>query len=216
MPRQKDLKRLIRSRMEKTGEAYTAARLQVIRKSEPRTSYAQVAGMSDDSVSAKTGRTWAQWVRELDAFGSATKPHREIVSHVSSLGTPSWWSQMVTVGYERIRGLREKGQRRGGGYEAGKSRTFPVPLETLFELFANPRRRRKWLPVKITTRSVTPGKRMRWTWKDGSIVVLEFIPKGPSKSAVALAHQNLLDKPTVLARKKEWSDHLDRLAQSLS
>ena len=34
MPTQKDLKRLVRSRMKKTGEAYTAARLQLL-KNEP-------------------------------------------------------------------------------------------------------------------------------------------------------------------------------------
>ena len=67
MPKQKDLKRLIRSRMQKTGEAYTAARLQVLKKKEPASNYAAVAGMSDASVSKRTGRTWAQCVRVLDA-----------------------------------------------------------------------------------------------------------------------------------------------------
>ncbi len=33
MPRNKDLKRLVRARMKKTGEAYTAARAQITRKS---------------------------------------------------------------------------------------------------------------------------------------------------------------------------------------
>ena len=47
MPTQKDLKRLVRSRMKKTGEAYTAARLQVLRKREPSVNYADVAGMSE-------------------------------------------------------------------------------------------------------------------------------------------------------------------------
>jgi hypothetical protein len=32
MPRQKDLKRLVRARMRKTGEAYTAARAQILKK----------------------------------------------------------------------------------------------------------------------------------------------------------------------------------------
>src|SRR5215218_2944556 len=32
MPRQKDLKRLVRARTQKTGEAYTAARAQIVRK----------------------------------------------------------------------------------------------------------------------------------------------------------------------------------------
>ena len=60
MPRQKDLKRLVRSRMQKTGEAYTAARLQLLNKLPD---YAEKAGMSDDVVQQKTGRTWAEWVR---------------------------------------------------------------------------------------------------------------------------------------------------------
>ena len=87
--------------------------------------------MSDASVSKATGRTWAQWVRVLDAEKSAEKPHREIAKYVSSLGTPSWWTQMVTVGYERIRGLRDRGQSRAGLHDAGKSRTFDVPVEKL-------------------------------------------------------------------------------------
>ena len=147
MPKQKDLKRLIRSRMEKTGEAYTAARAQLLKKSEPTSNYAKVGGMSDASVSKATGRTWAQWVGLLDRVGAARKPHPEIAKYVSSLGTPGWWSQMVTVGYERIRGLRDRGQRRGGGYGATKSRTFNVPAAQLFNAFANARQRRRWLPA---------------------------------------------------------------------
>src|SRR5205085_9472998 len=161
MPKQKDLKRIVRSRMEKTGESYTAARLQLVRKKE--VDYAERAGMRDAPLRQRTGRTWAQWVKILDDAGASSKPHREIAQYVSSLGTPDWWSQTVTVGYERIRGLREKGQRRGGGYEASKSRTFAVPVKTLFNAFANGRGRRSWLPVKITVRTATPYRSMRVT-----------------------------------------------------
>ena len=80
--------------------------------------------MSDASVHKGSGKSWAEWVALLDNACAAEKSHGEIASFVSSLGTPAWWSQMVTVGYERIRGLRTKGQRRDGGYEASKSRTF--------------------------------------------------------------------------------------------
>ena len=34
MPRDKDLKRLVRARMTKTGESYTAARAQITRKAK--------------------------------------------------------------------------------------------------------------------------------------------------------------------------------------
>jgi len=216
MPAQKDLKRLIRSRMEKTGEAYTAARLRVLQKKESTSKYAEVAGMSDASVQKATGRTWAQWVRALDAEKSAEKPHREIAKYVSSLGTPSWWTQMVTVGYERIRGLRERGQRRGGLHSAGKSRTFGVPVEKLFAAFTDARRRRRWLPAKVTVRSVKPSKRMRILWEDGTPVVFEFSSKGPKKSTVALGHLNLPNKAAAEAKKKEWSEHLDRLGSVLN
>ena len=216
MPKQKDLKRLVRSRMKKTGEAYSAARLQVLKKNEPTSNYAEVAGMSDASVSKRTGRTWAQWVRALDAARAAEKPHREIARYVSSLGTPDWWSQMVTVGYERIRGLRDRGQRRGGGYEVSKSRTFNVSVGTLFNAFANARQRRRWLPVKIAVRSATPQKRMRMTWEDNTVVVVEFMSKGSAKSVVAVGHQKLPDKSAAEAMKKAWSEYFDQLGQLLS
>jgi len=39
---------------------------------------------------------------------------------------------MVAVGYERIRGLRDRGQRLDGWYEMNKNRTFGAPhLEAL-------------------------------------------------------------------------------------
>ena len=216
MPKQKDLKRLIRSRMEKTGEAYTAARLQVLKKSEPKSNYAQVAGMSDDSVSKRTGRTWAQWVRVLDAAQASEKTHREIVHHVSSFGTDGWWSQMVTVGYERIRGLRDRGQRRDGGYEATRSRTFNVPVEKLFDTFANARIRRRWLVPKVTVRHATPHKYVRMTWDDGAPLQVGFLSKGAAKSSVAVTHQKLPSRAAADAVKKAWSEHFDRLGQLLS
>ncbi len=216
MPKQKDLKRLVRSRMKKTGEAYTAARLRVLKRNEPAPDYAHIAGMSDASVRKQTGRSWAQWVGLLDAEGAAEKSHREIARYVSSLGTPSWWSQMVTVGYERVRGLRDRGQRRGGGYSATKSRTFTVAVGELFRAFANARVRSRWLPVKVTVRSATPRKRMRLAWEDDTAVVLGFSSKGRSKSAVALAHENLPDKSAAEAMKKTWSEYFDRLGLLLS
>ena len=216
MPKQKDLKRLVRARMRKTGEAYTAARLHLVRRREPKRDLAKSAGMSDASVRKATGRDWSEWVRVLDAAGAAQKPHREIARHLASLGLPSWWSQMVTVGYERIRGLRERGQRRGGAYRASKSRTFPVGVERLFHAFASAAMRRRWLPVKLSVRAQTPHKRMRVVWQDGTVVLAGFVSKGAAKSSVAVEHQGLSGRSAMDAMKKTWSEALDRLAELLS
>jgi uncharacterized protein YndB with AHSA1/START domain len=215
MTTQKDLKRHIRGRMKKTGESYTAARLQVLRKQQPPIDYAARAGMSDAKVQEKTGRTWMQWVRVLDDIDAVKMPHREIARHVSSLGTPAWWTQTVTVGYERIRGLRDRGQRRGGAYEASKSRTFAVPAAALFNAFANARTRRRWLPAGITVRSATPPKRMRIAWDDGTPVQIGFFSKAAAKTVVAVQHQKLKDRDAAERMKRAWASHFDRLGEIL-
>ena len=209
MPIQKDLKKIIRARMEKTGEAYTTARLHVVSR---KPNYAELAGMSDEAVKKATGSDWSSWVKTLDAVKANEKPHREIAQYVSSLGTSDWWSQGVTVGYERIRGLREKGQRRGGGYEANKSRTFAVPVATLYDMFAKAPRRKRWLPIAMKVRTSHPHKTLRASFDDGTLVQFYFVDKG-AKSTVAVQHQKLASREAADATKKLWTERLDALAE---
>jgi hypothetical protein len=222
MTRDKDRKRIIRTRMTKTGESYSAARAHVISKrpakepQAPPPDYATLAGMSDDKVAAKTGRTWEQWTRLLDRSGAATMPHRDIAVLVHKQGAPDWWAQTVTVGYERIKGLRDRGQRRNGAYEAGKSRTFNVPVASLFEAWADQAIRRRWLDVEPVIRTATAPKSMRLQWPDGTLAVVGFVPKGTSKSSVAVVHTKLRDKTASDKAKKYWTDRLDALASVLS
>ena len=213
MPIQKDLKKIVRARMEKTGEAYTTARLHVVGK-KPQIDYAALAGMSDEAVKKATGRDWASWVKTLDAVQANEKPHREIAQYVASLGTPDWWSQGVTVGYERIRGLRDKGQRRGGGYEANKSRTFAVPVAKLFDTMTSAAKRRKWMPVAMKVRTKTPHKTVRVSFDDGTLAQFYFLDKG-AKSTVAVQHQKLADRETANRMKEWWTERFDQLAELL-
>ena len=235
MPRNKDLKRLVRARMTKTGEAYTAARAHIIRKSNIRNQsaatpaathapasaasprdFAALAGTSDVVVNEKTGRSWERWVLTLDKHGAEHMPHRDIAALVSkTYGVADWWSQTVTVGYERIKGLRARGQRRDGTYEMTRSRTFDVPVAALFEAWAEPTVRRLWMngaDVKIRTAQ----KSMRLGWTDRSIIVVGFMAKGGSKSAVAVAHTKLPDRETADRLKQYWSERLDALGEVLA
>ena len=232
MPRQKDLKRLVRARMKKTGEAYTAARMHIINKSKrnhaaraARTSgppstqdYAILAGISDASIKAKTGCTWERWVKTLDKFGADKMSHRDIATMVSKTWkVDSWWSQTVTVGYERIKGLRARGQRRDGTYEATKSRTFDVPVSKLYDAWADKRVRDRWLSdPSAKVRTATPEKSIRLGLADGSILAVGFLPKGKAKSAVAVSQMKLPDKETANRLKQYWSEQLDALADVLA
>lgn len=226
MPRDKDRKRIIRARMEKTGESYTTARRHILDKAsakEPEPgpqpeSYAATAGMSDDTVSARTGRTWAEWVAVLDAHDAAALPHGEIATLVKErYGVSDWWTQMVTVGYERIRGLRDRGQRRGGTYEAGRSRTYGVDARALFDACADEVMRRRWLTdQEPTVRTARSPKSLRLQWPDGTIVALWFTPKGPAKCSVAVQHTGLPDRAAVDRVKQEWGARLDALGALLA
>ncbi|HEV7992524.1 MAG TPA: hypothetical protein VGP25_11910 [Gemmatimonadaceae bacterium] len=236
MPRDKDLKRLVRARMTKTGEAYTAARAHVVRA--PRKSnavdgalastttiaqpapadYPALAGMSDDAIRDATGCTWERWVKALDAHGAAELSHRDIAALITEkYEIPAWWTQMVAVGYERIRGLRARGQQRNGTFGMTRSRTFPVDVTTLFDAWADARTRRRWLGERgAKVRTATSPRSMRLQMADGAIVAVGFAAKGKGKSSVAVEQAKLPDRAAADRLKQIWSARLDALGEVLA
>lgn len=224
MTQNKDLKRIVRARMKKTGESYTSARAQVTRKSPARRQsppdtreYAALAGMSDATIKERTGCTWERWVKALDHQGADKMSHREIAAMVNKTWKiDGWWSQSVTVGYERIKGLRARGQRRDGTYEANKSRTYNVPVETLFDAWADASVRKRWMNgASVKIRTATAPKSMRIGLEDGAIVSVGFYPKGKGKSSVAVQHPKLPDRDTAKKMKEYWSERLEALGREL-
>ena len=221
MPKQKDLKRLIRARMEKTGESYTIARLHTLARrsvTPPAEQFSELAGMSDAAVAAKTGKMWPEWVDTLDELDAISMSHREIAKIVhEKFEIPGWWAQTVTVGYERIRGLREVGQRRTTGkFEANKSKTYPVPVDQLYGAWAEEATRASWLPdVELEVRTATANKSMRISWPDGTSLHVYFTDKGPEKSSVAVQHVDLPSKEELTVRREYWAERLARLGELL-
>ncbi len=225
MTQNRDFKKLVRARMARTGESYTAARAQLRppandpvgvapAKADP-VDLAALAGMSDAAVAAKTGRTWAEWAAALDAHGARDLDHTCIASLVRERWPEigPWWAQTVTVGYERIRGLRQHGQLCNGDFAASKSKTFPVPIATLFAAFGDARA--SWIGAPTELRTARPGRSMRLTWPDGTIVAIGFTDKGPNKSAVSIQHTKLESAARRGAEKQAWAERLARLAELL-
>ena len=122
------------------------------------------------------------------------------------------WEKLSDEDLDAINGRRERGQRLDGMYEASKSKTFNVPVKTLFRAWADSGMRRRWLDdVKTVVRTATATKSMRLQWPDGTIVAIWFTPKGEAKSVVALAHTKLRDKAASDKAKTYWRDRLDAL-----
>jgi len=112
MTRHKDFKQHVRARMMKTGEAYTAARAQVLSKTTTPVErvapkppdYETLAGIGNRRLEEKTGCTWDRWVQMLDGLGAAEMRYRDIAALVHRrFKVSEWWSETVTVGYERIK-----------------------------------------------------------------------------------------------------------------
>jgi hypothetical protein len=167
MTRQKSFKRLVRTRMEKTGESYTAARATLL-AADHMAPDAPALTMSDEAIRRGTGRGWEEWFDLLDEAGAAERPHKENARWLreqQEIG--GWWAQSVTVSYERARGLRAVGER-PAGFSVTAQKTVAVPVDRLYEAFVDESQRARWLPGgELRERTATKPKSARFDWGDG-------------------------------------------------
>ncbi|MBL8753528.1 MAG: hypothetical protein JNK15_09520 [Planctomycetes bacterium] len=229
MPKNKDLKRLVRARMQKTGESFTTARQHLVAKKRPKApptaptpevaapaDYEVLAGVKDATVQQKTGCTWRKWVEALDYAGAAALTHAQIARLVQTKWRQTgWWAQTITVGYERIRGRRAVHERTGG-FAVTKSRTFAASVEALSAAFT-PANRRQWLgDDAVQPRKSIAGKVARWKRSDGSTVEVNFVAKGPGKACAQLQHAGLAAKADVERWRAFWTERFAALAAVLA
>jgi len=230
MPTQKIFKQRVRARMTKTGEAYTAARRQLLRKAteapapdvlEPTLDANAVPkdarDVSDEAMVRATGRDHAEWFALLDAWGATERGHTEIARWLSDThGVHGWWTQSITVAYERARGLRARHQMRDG-YSVSVSRTVGVNATRALEAFTSAPRRARWLPdAPLRQRPTRALLTARFDWSEPpSRVVVTIIAKGDTKAIVAVTHEQLADADSAERLKTAWRGWLDRLKATL-
>ncbi|MGH3646683.1 MAG: hypothetical protein ACRDTM_05865 [Micromonosporaceae bacterium] len=228
MTTQKSFKSRVRTRMGKTGESYTTARRHLLPKPDPTVAPpadpaepatpVRPLGFSDDAVRERTGRGWDEWYALLDTWGGTGHNHTEIARWlVTEHQVHGWWAQSITVGYEQARGLRVPGQQPDGSFGASASKTVAVPVERLFEAFADESLRQRWLPgTTVRVRTATAPKSYRADWEDGATrIVVGFVPKGEAKAQVAIAHEKLPDAESAARQKAYWRQRLTDLKQLL-
>lgn len=171
-----------------------------------------ITGMSDEAVKAKTGRDWAQWFKLLDKAGASKMTHKEIAAHVhDELDCPPWWSQMVTVGYERARGQRKKHET-VTGFQMSVSRTVAAPVGDVYAAWTDDQSRAQFLGrKKIEIRSGQSNKTLRFGWNGKSSVEVRFVPKGAAKTQVSVDQTRLASEDDVPQMKAYWAKGLDKL-----
>lgn len=172
----------------------------------------RTAGVGDDAVFKATGKTWKEWLAVLDRAGAKKMSHKEIVAVVREKhGIGPWWRQMVTVGYEQARGLRQKHEK-PEGFSISRSKTMNVPVEKLFKAWSNARLRAQWLadPLRISTSTANKSLRIAWS-ADSTRVEVMFYPKGPEKTQMVVQHNKLPSAKKAASMKTFWTKAIKNL-----
>jgi hypothetical protein len=203
--------------MEKTGESYTAARATLLTGEGAKATEGPTMTTSDEAIRRRTGRGWEDWFALLDEWGAVDWPHKEIARWLrEGQGVDGWGAQSVAVSYERARGLRAVGER-PEGFSVTAQKTVAVPVERLYEEFADESLRESWLPGgELRERTATKPKSARFDWGDGAMRVnVGFTAKGEAKSTVALEHERLADAEAAGRMKAFWRERLTALKVQL-
>ena len=214
---QKSFKRLVRARMEKTGESYTAARAVLLAADNPQPSEGPSLAVSEVVIRERTGRGWEEWFDLLDAWGAAERPNREIRRWVAEEhGVDGWGSQAVTINYERARGLRAAGEK-ADGFTVTASKTVAAPVERLFAAFRDDALRARWLDgAVLSERTAIPPRSIRFDWEDGTTRVnAVFEAKGEDRSTVYVNHERLPDGAAAERMKAFWRERVATLKNVL-
>jgi hypothetical protein len=182
----------------------------------PAKKTAYVPAMADSAVKAKTGKSWGDWFSTLDKAGARKLSHKEIAKVLNEkLGVSGWWSQMVTVEYERSRGLRELHQK-ADGYSVGATKTIATTVAKLYEATADANERKKWFPKgAFKPSSQTKNKYFNGEWQAGARLNVGFYSKGAGKSQIAVQVSKLVDKDAVERERERWKAALAKLQTSL-
>lgn len=242
------LKSVVRARAAKTGESYTTARRQVlaakpspapaarleaskplaVEASAARNSRVPRGELSGKTAIKSTGHDLEYWFKVLDAFGKK-HGHAKAAEYLhSEHKVKAWHAQMITVTWERARGLREENQSCTGAFQVSVSRTIGAPVSWIVEFFNDAKSRKAWLkaasPALAQTLedAIAAGKsmelknpgyaRMRYKWLS-SVVELRATAKPDGKSSLVADSSDLPDGGAVAVRREAFSQALDRLRE---
>lgn len=174
--------------------------------------------ISDEAVKAATGRSWDAWFELMHQAGAAELSHPEIAARLADeYGVAPWWTQSITVEFERAIGRRQVGQSTSGDYAASASKTLRGDMDAALRAWQEHVRA---LPtfdgVPLASEpDVSHTENWRY-WRvslaDGSKVVVNFSNKVDGKALLQVNHEKLPDQDAVERWKAYWKGILKRMS----
>ncbi|MCK9793012.1 DUF4287 domain-containing protein [Isoptericola sp. 4D.3] len=222
MTTQESFKKRVRARMTATGEKYGAARRSLLARSDqhrtagPRP-WVSDPDVSDDAIRENTGHGWDEWVALVDAGPGRDAGHTAIAAWVVERhGVSGWWAQSVTVGYERITGLRVPGQRPDGTFSVSRSRLVDLDPVALRALLDDDAERAGLVPGLTLAPRSRPGVRSpRFGVSDADgdhgVAMFSLDPAG-TRLRLTVTHERLGSAAEAELWKAYWADWLGAVA----
>jgi len=173
--------------------------------------------IDDETVKAKTGKSWHEWFDILENASADKLNHQEIVNLLTRRhNLNDWWSQMVAKVYEQHVRIHEQYER-AEGHEISVIKTFQVDVKIIYDAWFTDEKRRCWLqesPLKIT--ASTRNKSIRAQWANGqSRLSIDFYSKGENKSQVVVQHMKLPSLKAAEDMQTFWKEKLTTLEEPL-
>jgi len=183
----------------------------------------------------KTGRNLEEWTAFLDQQGFRETPHREIAAFLREhAGLSPWWSQQVTVEYEKATGRRITGQTEKTGFQLGVSRTLNTPARILWDWlvsesgvtwFAGALSEDFFTQEGVLTSSggimselkvfkKDSHLRLRWKfpeWRGFSTLQIRITPKGEDRTTLSIHQEKLSSQMVRTEMLAYWKQKIDNL-----
>jgi hypothetical protein len=169
---------------------------------------------SDAKIRENTGHTWDEWIDLIDAGPGRTAGHTAIAAWVQAVhGVPGWWAQGVTVGYERITGLRLPGQMPDGTFSVSRSRVLGLSADRLRAILLDDSGRADLFPgLDTVLRSKPTSKALRFAAASSGAPLGSLLfsadPQPEGRLRLTVTHDKLTGSDEAERWKQFWADWL--------
>ena len=189
--------------------------------------------VTDKTAKAATGKSLQEWFAALDARG-VTDGRREVIQWMyneTGRGKDVWWPTTIWVEDERAKGVVNKKDGLGEGYNICVTKTIVATPDEVYAAFLDP----AWnggSPASDgaaytdkggnsgTWSRLRPGKDVRITWQTKGVpnatqVDAAFADKGGGKTGITLNHARIQTREEADGLRAAWGEAFDRLKYQL-
>lgn len=177
-----------------------------------------------------------EWSEEIEK-GNAGTGRRETISWLydqMGRGKDTWWATTVWVEYERSKGIVNKKDGLGEGYNICVTKTISATPDQVYAAWVSDAAS-SWLGCGGATEGgnyadesgntgtwtrLRPGKDVRLLWQSAGIsnstnVDAAFVDKGGGKTGITLNHARIQDRPEADGLRLAWGEAFDKLKKQL-